>query len=64
MRLVKAAKASPHAKFYNLSTDYNEAKRSGKKVLWKISAEMYCLYTEEERFVPKRHFLHKGTLTM
>ena len=23
MRLVKAAKASPHAKFYNLSTDYN-----------------------------------------
>ena len=23
MRLVKAAKASPHAKFYSLSTDYN-----------------------------------------
>ena len=24
MRLVKAAKASPHAKFYNLSTAYND----------------------------------------
>ena len=23
MRLVKAAKASPHAEFYNLSTDHN-----------------------------------------
>ena len=25
MRLVKAANASPHAKFYSLSTDYNAA---------------------------------------
>ena len=25
---------------------YNEAKRSGKKVFWKTSAGMYCLYLE------------------
>ena len=27
MRLVKAAKASPHAKFYNLSTEYSAVQR-------------------------------------
>ena len=32
---------------------YNKAKSSGKKVSWKISAGMYCLYIEGERFVPK-----------
>ena len=32
---------------------YNEAKSSGKKVSWKISAGMYCLYIEGEKFVSK-----------
>ena len=38
---------------------YNEAKRSGKKVSWMISAGMYCLYIEGERFVSKLHYLLK-----
>ena len=44
VKLVKAAKASPHAKFYNLSTDYGpEVKRVKKRAIGSI-----CLFSRQE----------------
>ena len=37
MRLVNAAKASPHAKFYNLSTDYNDASNYNFHCTFKVT---------------------------